>query len=476
MGTELATLERVDLMLSEHQIASLDMKKRLTQAVLQARVVRELATALTPAIMEELMPLAGTSLGFRTDKQYPIETVKACVIEAALRGASIIGNEFNIIAGNCYLTRNYFTRQLCIYPGLTDLVVLPGIPRAKPDGALVDVRASWKLNGKSYSMECVGDQAIPCRVNSGQGVDAILGKADRKMKARIFAQITGTQHGDGEVDESNMKQAIGTTIDDTPRTPQSSNTEALKARMEAAVETPAESIPEPLPATPQPERPKATKKKTATPAPAPVPAPEPIAETTAPAEVEETKPEHKSNWSVIQGENNLSNIELPAATEHKEKTAAAAPVATKKELDVSKMTKDELKTYVMSNYAPAVAPKDGEPFKGFVEPHSVKRMDDHAKKLFFFKMVDANATEYAICDSKMAYAIHGILPADKTKGPFKKIIVTGVTSGDYIWVSGVDTDPKVPEELQNEPGSDDGDDLGEEHDPSGEEPSQEQGT
>jgi hypothetical protein len=73
-----------------------------TMASRMAAGIRALRAALTPEIMQDIMALQGSSLGFRTDKDkeggYPVEVVKECMIEAVLKGARVINNETNIIA------------------------------------------------------------------------------------------------------------------------------------------------------------------------------------------------------------------------------------------------------------------------------------------------------------------------------------------------------------------------------------------
>lgn len=158
---------------------------------------------LSGPLMDNIRALQDTKLGFLTDKKegkgYDDETLRDVVIEAMLRGASIIGNEFNVIAGSCYLTKQYFERMLREWPGLTELRVIEGVPTTSMSagGALVPMKASWKLNGVADEINCDhvpdGDFRIAVRVNSGMGTDAILGKAKRKLFARIFARITGSQ-------------------------------------------------------------------------------------------------------------------------------------------------------------------------------------------------------------------------------------------------------------------------------------------
>jgi hypothetical protein len=177
-----------------------------------ARGMQTIRKHLVGPLMSDIRALADTPLGFLTDrgpgamakdgkplKPYDDETVRDCVIEGMLRGASIIGNELNIIARRTYLTKQYFERQLREWPGLTELSIVEGVPTtsAAAGGALVPMRATWKLNGVPCELICehtsAGDFRIPVRVNAMMGVDATLGKAKRKLYAKIFARITGSQ-------------------------------------------------------------------------------------------------------------------------------------------------------------------------------------------------------------------------------------------------------------------------------------------
>jgi hypothetical protein len=188
------------------------------RALATADGIRALRRAMTAQIMEAIMDLQGTSLGFKTDRDdkggYEVAIVRDCLIEATLRGAAPINNEWNIISSRPYLCLNYFKRILKEYPGLSDLELFPGVPYlVGTSGALVDYRATWRLDGKPMRLDRIKvkladgqeiDQRIPVRVNSGQGADAILGKAERKMRAAILAKITGTDFSEGEVEDSSQ--------------------------------------------------------------------------------------------------------------------------------------------------------------------------------------------------------------------------------------------------------------------------------
>ena len=169
------------------------------ETFLLARAVSVLHELITPSMMEDVMWLQGKRLGFRTDKQYDMEAVKSCLIEAVLQGLRPTGNEFNIIANGVYVTKEGYTRLLREYPGLTDLKLDIGIPRvvANGQGALVKCGATWNLNGEADRIEA----EIPVK---GSGADQIIGKAERKLRHRIYGQITGSQSSmmDGDVDDA----------------------------------------------------------------------------------------------------------------------------------------------------------------------------------------------------------------------------------------------------------------------------------
>lgn len=195
-------------------IASLGQFK---QALVMAGAVRKMNDVITDYMMGDIMALQGTSLGFRTDKDagqgYPLPVVKQCLIEAVLYGARPVGNEFNIISGRVYLTKEFYSRAVREWHGLTDLRLMPEVPQMSNNGALVGYRASWKLNGTPQSLEKVktedADNRIPVKVNSGMGADAVLGKATRKMLHAIYGQLTGAYEALPEGDVSDMDSGSG---------------------------------------------------------------------------------------------------------------------------------------------------------------------------------------------------------------------------------------------------------------------------
>jgi hypothetical protein len=187
---------------------------RMSQAV---GALREM---ITPEMMKPVMDLQGSALGFRTDKDkeggYTMAVVKEVLIEATLKGFRMVANETNIIGGRFYAARDGFERifrDLSKQGKLTDLRLLPSVPRTTAEGSVVAYAASWTFKGIKDELKL----EIPVKVNNGQGADAVLGKAKRKMLAAIYSRVTGTEITDGEVDDGKSINVETTTVKETVR-------------------------------------------------------------------------------------------------------------------------------------------------------------------------------------------------------------------------------------------------------------------
>lgn len=190
-------------------------EKGITKAFQVTQGVQAIRLALTEEVMAHFMPLMDTPLGFLTDgpsqtppKKYPVDMVRDCLVDVLLKGGYPTGNEFNIIAKRAYFTKAFFDRKVREFPGLTDLNITWGLPRTDPEDvkrAFVDAHATWKVDGVGMSIVLRGDNAIPIRVNNKMGDDGILGKAQRKIKARIYERLTGSEMSltpEGEVGDT----------------------------------------------------------------------------------------------------------------------------------------------------------------------------------------------------------------------------------------------------------------------------------
>lgn len=170
------------------------------KAYLVAQATDELQKALTPEYMAPIMKLQGSKLGFRTDKDkdggYPEATVKQCLIEAVLSGFQPVGNQFNIIAGNMYGTKEGFGYALGNIEGLR-WKIIPELPRinTQTGSAAVKMRIEWEYQGEKHKEEI----EFAIKVNSMMGADAVVGKATRKARAWLYSTVTGSEVGEGDV-------------------------------------------------------------------------------------------------------------------------------------------------------------------------------------------------------------------------------------------------------------------------------------
>lgn len=158
--------ETMQLAVSEEAIAQLDkiaafgaeasgIASQFKRIFTVGAVVQQLRALLTPKVMQTIMALQNSPLGFMTDRPgtgYDVDTVRDCVIEAAIQHVGVCGNEFNILAGRFYLTKNGCKRKLMDIPGLY-CNVTPGIPRTVGEnGAVVKMTIEWTINGNSKKL------------------------------------------------------------------------------------------------------------------------------------------------------------------------------------------------------------------------------------------------------------------------------------------------------------------------------------
>lgn len=183
--------------------------------------VAKMRDALNDKVMTSLVKLKNSKMGFRTDESngfvYPVQVVRDCIIEAATLGLQCTGNQFNIIGGNMYVTKEGFTyllRGLARAGQLKDMKFIfhPAVisesstQGTRKDGSLYQniereglakVDMSWVFDGVpgSETLEfCI-------RVNKGMSQDAVIGKAERKAKAWLFNHLTDQAVSDGEAEQ-----------------------------------------------------------------------------------------------------------------------------------------------------------------------------------------------------------------------------------------------------------------------------------
>lgn len=187
------TIEALDTIAANK---NLTVGSQFSRAFAVANAVGQLRALLTPEVMRPIMALQGTPLGFMTDQKYDENIVREALIEAVLSGVRPVGNEFNIIAQRCYITKAGMKHKLHDIAGLSFSVTC-GLPKMSENGAALIVGVDWTYGGKTEHK----DLPIPVRVNRGMGADAINGKATRKAYAWLFEHITGQNVNEAEAGE-----------------------------------------------------------------------------------------------------------------------------------------------------------------------------------------------------------------------------------------------------------------------------------
>jgi len=260
-----STIEKIESIVDVYSLPAIKGESPMRKSLLMATGMRKLRAALTPEVMADIMPLMNTPLGFNTDKDpsrptwskqknkmvtpqpYSEDAVKTCVIQALMRGLYLVGNEFNIISGSQYTTREGFERITRELPGVSNIVIRIGaIDQGTGDTCRVSFSATWTLDGAPQSIvgtkddkDAAGnplDSRVPVRINAGMGADAVIGKAHRKVWALIYQNITGQNlddHDSTAEADPNVVDAKATTVVTEP-TETERDDSALAAALAAA--------------------------------------------------------------------------------------------------------------------------------------------------------------------------------------------------------------------------------------------------
>ncbi|NBW19949.1 MAG: hypothetical protein EBR82_69460 [Caulobacteraceae bacterium] len=161
-----------------------------------------------PEIKARIVALQDTPLGFRTDKDprvvnrktnqpnvpYDYAVVREAAIEAGLRGLQLVGNQFNIISGRFYATKEGFEALIRKAPGVSGFRPIIGVPGNKPGGVLVECEATWQQGGAQQNLKVT----IPVKSDDYSSADQLIGKATRKFLRRCYEMMTGSTVPEGD--------------------------------------------------------------------------------------------------------------------------------------------------------------------------------------------------------------------------------------------------------------------------------------
>ena len=212
MNNQLATREQLSNQLAQIQteVNTLSKNNSLVSCLSAANAMYLLDQVLTDEVVRTyFIPLMNTRAGFLTDRNpakakrgqqpptpYGISEVKSCLKDAILKGLLPVGNQFNIIAGSVYITREGYTFLLSKL-GVKHRI----IPCQKPDVngcAVYSVRieaATAQGERISYTNEVT--------LKRGQyDSDALLqGKAYARSVKSLWTYVSGLDSGDVAEDD-----------------------------------------------------------------------------------------------------------------------------------------------------------------------------------------------------------------------------------------------------------------------------------
>ena len=177
-------------------------------------------------IQARVKSLQDTAIGFRTDRgpgaknrktgellePYPWPVVRDAVIEAGLRGLQLVGNQFNIISGRFYGTKEGFEYLIRKLPQVSDFRPVVGVPASRPGGVLIECTATWQQSGKPTEYKVT----IPVKSDDYSTADQLIGKATRKLLSRCYAIMTGNAVPEGDAADAVPVEATATTVSPRP--------------------------------------------------------------------------------------------------------------------------------------------------------------------------------------------------------------------------------------------------------------------
>jgi len=202
-GIKTEIIDQIKSIQSTYAISNLVDMDEVEKTMMIAQGIGALTRLLREnvEVVECLRYLQGMKLGYRVDDKGPYDdtVIVNVYVEAMMRGLQPTGNQYNIIAGNFYQTKEGFDHVISNLPGLTDWWIEWGDYKTDKSTAKVDFVATWIYKEKPGTIK----GWVPVRVNSGSIVDAIYGKAERKVMARALKLITKSSAFD-ERDVSDM--------------------------------------------------------------------------------------------------------------------------------------------------------------------------------------------------------------------------------------------------------------------------------
>lgn len=215
-ATIVAAQEKFEVALRD--ASAIDIVNNFGAAFNAARVITLLREALTDEVMAKVfMPLMNTKVGFRTDRDgkpdkygktkplYDVPTVRDAIIDAAIIGLLPTGNQFNIISGTMYPTKEGYT-VLLKKIGAKYIIDVQQDRSQNPAFAEFPCKITYSFNGEKNSLTVIAT----VRRDQYSSNDQLRGKAERRAKKAFYEYLTGTDYGDADETSSRPNAVIDT--------------------------------------------------------------------------------------------------------------------------------------------------------------------------------------------------------------------------------------------------------------------------
>lgn len=188
------------------QLSLLDSAKA---AFMSAYVLRSLENVFTDEIMTEVfMPLMNKRIGFLTDRNgktnnrgqtkplYTKEVVRTSIVDAICFGLEPRNNQFNIIAGNMYPTKEGYSHLLRKLGAKHVLTVGQDLSAVDSNFAQMQVIIGYEYKGEKSKLTITTN----VKKDSYSSYDQLKGKAEKRGKKALYEFLTGIDLGDNDGD------------------------------------------------------------------------------------------------------------------------------------------------------------------------------------------------------------------------------------------------------------------------------------
>lgn len=170
------------------------------KSIAYGHYLTEIKNQITGKPLEIIKSLMNTGIGFKTDRPndkcrdvYSDEIIKNCVVQAIMHGLRIHGNEFNILGGNFYATKEGLDRIVHNNP-LLEEKVKDKVKSFRQDDKTgiwgITFEYSYKLKGESKVTEEITVLVKGKMGNYDIPFDAVMGKAKRKLFKAVYNEMT----------------------------------------------------------------------------------------------------------------------------------------------------------------------------------------------------------------------------------------------------------------------------------------------